>query len=240
MEGSYRLSRPGTPRRIAGRTIAVVVAVTTALGGCSFAMHGPDPSWNGEKKPHCAEGHEPVMLDALTSTVLASTAVETAIDDKVAMPAQVTVALIGVAVLYAVSAASGARAYRACRTATGIWRAREAIRDRNESAARRGAPLASPAPPGVATEPLRVATASPTYFCVHSPSHRVLEICLRERSQCEHARDLLGRRSDENCAPQDAVWCFDASGPELCFATRSACETELTRAHGAEECSERW
>src|SRR3954469_12241110 len=125
VERSNRVVRTGAPRRTAWRKLAVAGAVTTAVGGCSLAMQGPSPSWDGEQKPDCTESFAPVMIDGLTSTVLASTATSLAANDKLVIPAEVTLGLVGVALLYGASAARGAHAYNACRTATAIWRARE-------------------------------------------------------------------------------------------------------------------
>jgi hypothetical protein len=219
MDRSNRVSRLQAPRRIAWRAIAIVGAATTALAGCAFAMQGPDPNWDGKQKPDCAESYAPVVVDAFTSSVIASTAVELALDDKVNVPAEVTLAAIGVSLVYAASAASGARKYNACRTTTARWRASEAVRERDAGAA---------------------VVASPAYFCVRSPSQANLEICMRERSRCEHARETMGLSRGEYCAPHAAAWCFDPSGAERCFATQDACDTQLTKVRGeGDECSER-
>jgi hypothetical protein len=232
--------RPGWLRRVARPTSAVVSVLTTALVGCSFAMQGPDPNWDGKKKPDCAESYSPVIMDAFVAIGLAGGAVELATNQNVQRPAELTIAMFAVSLLYTVSAGSGAGKYRECRTATASWLAREAIRERDEAAAADGVPAQESRIPGSMAAQLGVTIASTRYFCVRSPSRAELEICTRERSRCEHVRDLMGLPSRDECAPHDAAWCLVASGAERCFATESACEARLIAASGgASECSAR-
>lgn len=228
MERNHRVSRSGVPRCIARRTIAIVAVA--ALGGCSIFMQGPDPNWDGKQKPDCSESYAPVVLDAVTSSSLASAAVRAATDDNMAAPAEVVTAVLGVALAYGLSAVSGAHKYNACRTATATWRAREALRELGGDVAFHEAMIATP----------EVASGSPMYFCVHAPARPALEICLRERSRCERASNIMGLHEDEVCVAQYAAWCFGASKAERCFAARSTCENARARAvDGGNECSER-
>jgi hypothetical protein len=132
---------------------------------------------------------------------------------------------------------SGAGKYRDCRTATASWRAREAIGERDGPGR---AMAASPMSPGAASLlPLDLESAPP-YFCVLAPSRPDLELCLRDRSRCEHVHQLMGLLMDEDCVGRDTAWCFGAGGAQRCFTTQTVCETHLTRSNDhVNECSER-
>jgi hypothetical protein len=252
-------------------------------------MQGPDPDWDGRKKPDCSESYAPVMIDGITATVLSSAAVQVNADEKIAAPVEVVLGMFALSLIYTVSAARGAHEYVSCRNATAGWRVDEALRKRDggERMARAGgrarpdgrvdsdertaldgradsaghataievagspevvkrAPVIEPGdldePPRVvkrAEVDVRAEVAPPAYFCVSSPSRLALEVCVRDRRGCEHARDIMGLHVG-GCATQATASCFEASGFTRCFATGRACETQRARAGGdATECSER-
>ncbi len=212
------------------RALVGTLGVLWMMTGCSLAMRGVDPQQSPQEEPVCADSYLPVMVDASTSTVISGTLAQLLQDGSVPLDNSVVFGGVAVSLMYTVSAIIGASKYRACRHARADWYARQAI-----AKLRASAPAGSPIEDG-GLGPLR----APAYFCMRSSTRTALNICVRGREACEHARRLFAARDGEVCEPRDVAWCFDLGGEARCFETQDVCEPHRARQPEASSaCSER-
>jgi hypothetical protein len=196
------------------------------LCSCSLAMTGVDPAWDGKREPVCTDSYVPAVIDGMTASVIASSVVQLASDDTVALDERFVAGGIVLALLYTTSAAIGVSRYKACRVARADWQTRDAIRDARLAA--NGADAGAIVPP------------APGYYCTRSATRANLTLCVRRRAACAHAREVLAILDGEDCAPQSVAWCFDVVGTPRCFARPDSCEAMLAKAPDAtSDCTER-
>lgn len=222
------------------------------LSGCSFGMHGIDPNWDRQQEPECTDSYAPVIIDGMMASVTATALSEIA-EQGYPLEDSIVAGAIIISLVYTVSALTGVSKYNGCRVARADWHAREAIRASKAKAEPNATSSSAPRPRAAASSPAApnsqissttsarqpTPTVSQGYYCTSSSSQAELNVCVRGRTACEHARKTLALPDIEDCAPRSIAWCFDIEGKPRCFGTQHACELTATATAVASPCTTR-
>ena len=193
------------------RVLAVVlIAATMSEAGCSLTMKTVPKDWDGRTEPDCTDSMAPILTDAAIGGFVAPIVAGAAL---AAEQPEVALAALLLTLPFAVSAYIGQGRKRECSRERGQWRIRQE-RERMSSSA------SSLTPPGF--QPVPVLRG---FFCSSSASLPAAGFCVREKADCQRARDaaIVAVTDLDECRLVETAFCHVAGGIERCAPTMEIC-----------------
>jgi hypothetical protein len=188
----------------------LIAAVTMSEAGCSLTMKTVPKDWDGRTEPDCTDSMAPILTDAAIGGFGAPIVAGAAL---AAEQPEVALAALLLTVPFAISAYIGQGRKRECSRERGQWRIRQ-----ERAMAPSSAP--PPAPPGF--QPVPVLRG---FFCASSAASPAAGFCVREKADCQRARDaaIVAVADLDECRLVETAFCHVAGGLERCAPTMDIC-----------------
>jgi hypothetical protein len=229
--------------------LAVVTA--TAVSACSIGIKAPSPDWDGTTKPDCTDDNSLAIGDGILGGLMigvGAVGAQVSVQDNdeghpsTAADAVALVGLLG-GLVFVISYFVGESKYKQCHDAMAEWHvgrnighAARATSDDDTKSAREKAWQEARA-----KEKAKPPVIAPRgFFCASSPSNADAGLCVREKDECQRARDaaLAGVADLSECALTERAFCFG----DRCAPTNEACAAMRARVVGpdgtADECAD--
>jgi hypothetical protein len=196
-------------QRVLAATLIAAVALSEA--GCSLTMKTVPKDWDGTTEPDCTDSMAPILTDAAIGGFVAPVVAGAAL---AAEQPEVALAALLLTLPFAISAYIGQGRKRECSRERGQWRIRQE---------RARAP--SSAPPWAAPQGVPPVPVLRGFFCASSATAPAAGFCVREKADCQRARDaaIVAVTDLDECRLVETAFCHVAGGLERCAPTMEIC-----------------